>query len=358
MLSNKAALAVIGVVALTGAGAAGAFLASHRGEPAAMAAVSSASPETTPSPGVEGTEAVIDDKETVPPSTPAPTGAAVAETPAPKPVATAAPAKPAVRPAAQNTRRAESPRPSVTPAPASRDRNPAPATAAPQPTRPVEGQDRVANRPTPTQDRPVDTVPVTDVPIVREERRRVDPVAPLPAVTQFEEVTIPADGVIGLQLESSLSSDTARVEDRVEARVTRDVRADSRVAIPAGSRVLGSVSVVERGGKMRERARLGVRFHTVILADGTEVPLQTETVLREGESPGNASAAKVGGGAIGGAILGAILGGGKGAAIGGAIGAGAGSAAVMAGGRRPAQIQAGAPMTVKVLSPVTVSVEK
>ena len=96
---------------------------------------------------------------------------------------------------------------------------------------------------------------------------------------------MPADAVIGLQLESSLSSDTARVEDRVEARVTRDVRANGLVAIPAGSRVLGSVSVVERGGKMKERARLGVRFHTVILADGTELPLQTETVLREGESP-------------------------------------------------------------------------
>ena len=358
MLSNKAALAVLGVVAFTGAGAAGAFLASHRGEPAATAAISSASPETASSADVEGTEAVIDDTETAPPSTPATTSAAVAEKAAPKPAATPAPPKPAVRPPAQNTRRAESVRPTVTPVPASRERNQAPATVAPEATRPVGGQERVDNRPTPTQDRPVDPVPVTDVPIAREERRRVDPVASLPPVPQFEEVTIPADGVIGLQLESSLSSDTARVEDRVEARVTRDVRADSRVAIPAGSRVLGSVSVVERGGKMRERARLGVRFHTVILADGTEVPLQTETVLREGESPGNASAAKVGGGAIGGAILGAILGGGKGAAIGGAIGAGAGSAAVMAGGRRPAQIQAGAPMTVKVLSPVTVSVEK
>ena len=204
----------------------------------------------------------------------------------------------------------------------------------------------------------METVPVTDMPAAREERRPVDQAAPLPTVPQFEEVTVPADAVIGLQLESSLSSDTARVEDRVEARVTRDVRANGVVAIPAGSRVLGSVSVVERGGKMRERARLGVRFHTVILADGTEVAMQTETVLREGESPANASAAKVGGGAIGGAILGAILGGGKGAAIGAGVGAGAGTAAVMAGGRRPAQIQAGSPMTVKVLSPVTVSVEK
>ena len=36
----------------------------------------------------------------------------------------------------------------------------------------------------------------------------------------------------------------------------------------------------------------------------------------------------------------------------------AGTAAVMAGGRRPAQIQAGSPMTVKILSPVTVTVER
>ena len=169
---------------------------------------------------------------------------------------------------------------------------------------------------------------------------------------------MPADAVIGLQLESTITSDTARIEDRVNAKVTRDVRTDGRVAIPAGSRVIGSVSEVDPGGKMRERARLGVRFHTVILADGTEVPLQTETVVRLGESPGNASAAKVGGGAIGGAILGAIIGGGKGAAIGAGVGAGAGTAAVMAGGRRPAQIQAGSPMTVKILSPVSVTVER
>jgi type IV secretory pathway VirB10-like protein len=202
-------------------------------------------------------------------------------------------------------------------------------------------------------ERPVEPAPVADAHQGPEERRRVELPAP-----RFEEVTIPADAVVGLQLESTITSDTARIEDRVNAKVTRDVRADGRVAIPAGSRVLGSVSEVDRGGKMRERARLGVRFHTVILADGTELPLQTETVVRLGESPGNASAAKVGGGAIGGAILGAIIGGGKGAAIGAGVGAGAGTAAVMAGGRRPAQIPAGSPMTVKILSPVTVTVER
>ena len=69
---------------------------------------------------------------------------------------------------------------------------------------------------------------------------------------------------------------------------------------------------VERGGKFKERARLGIRFHTLVLADGTRVPINTETIYRDGDAPANGSAQKVGGGAVGGAILGAILGGGKG----------------------------------------------
>ena len=192
-----------------------------------------------------------------------------------------------------------------------------------------------------------------------EMPRRIEPVEPLqPAAPQVDELVVSADAVIGLQLKNTVSSETSRVEDRVEAQVSRDVSVDGRVAIPAGSRVLGAVTLVDRGGKMRERARLGVRFHTLVLADGTTLPLQTHTVYREGESPAGSSAAKMGGAAIGGAIIGAIIGGGKGAVIGGATGAGAGTAAVMAGSRRAATFTAGSTVTVRVLSPVTVTVER
>ena len=164
--------------------------------------------------------------------------------------------------------------------------------------------------------------------------------------------------VIGLQVETPLSSERSRIEDRVDARVTRDVTAAGRIAIPAGSRVIGAVSLVERGGKMKGTARLGVRFHTLVLADGREVPLRTEAVYREGDSAGNESARKIGGAAIGGAILGAIMGGGKGAAIGGAAGAGAGSAAVMAGDRNAATLPAGTVVNVRLSAPATIEVEK
>jgi hypothetical protein len=174
----------------------------------------------------------------------------------------------------------------------------------------------------------------------------------------YEELVVAAESVIGLQLESTISSERARVEDAVAARVTRDVRVGDRVVIPAGARAFGQVTLVERGGKLKERARLGVRFTSIVLADGTRLPIQTETVFREGDPPGGESAAKIGGGAIGGAILGGILGGAKGAAIGGSIGAGAGSAAVMIGGRNPATLSAGTPLTVRLEDPVVVTVER
>ncbi|MDQ3348794.1 MAG: hypothetical protein M3545_12600 [Acidobacteriota bacterium] len=175
---------------------------------------------------------------------------------------------------------------------------------------------------------------------------------------QFEEVVLPASSVLGLKVETPLSSERTQPEDRVDARLTRDVSAGGRVAVPAGSRVVGSVTMVERGGKMKERARLGVRFHTLVLEDGREVPLRTEAIIREGDSPSNESARKIGGAAIGGAILGAIMGGGKGAVIGSAAGAAGGSAAVMAGDRNAATLPAGTIVSVRLAEPATIELEK
>ena len=195
-------------------------------------------------------------------------------------------------------------------------------------------------------------------PAVPEYQEPEPPPPPPPPAPEFVDLTVPADAVLGLQIERTVSSELARPEDRVEARVTRDVRVSDRIAIPAGSTVRGSVTEVDRGGRMKGKARLAVRFHTIVLADGTQLPLKTDPVVREGQSPAGESAAKVGGAAIGGAILGAILGGGKGAAIGGAVGAGAGTAAAMTNDRNPATLPAGTTVTVRMQAPVTVTVQK
>jgi hypothetical protein len=211
--------------------------------------------------------------------------------------------------------------------------------------------------PAPAVTTPAPELPAPVLPAERVERARdVEP--PPPPARTFEELTVAADAVIGLQMESTVTTERARVEDRVEARVTRDVTVGDRTAIPAGARVIGSVTLVDRGGKVRERARLGVRFHTLVLADGTTVPVQTEPVFRDGDSPAGESAAKIGGAAVGGAILGAIMGGKRGAIVGGTTGAAGGTAAVMAGDRKPAILTAGSNVTVRLSAPVTVTVER
>ena len=172
------------------------------------------------------------------------------------------------------------------------------------------------------------------------------------------ELIVPANTVLGVRLATSASSETAEIEDRVEATVTRDVITNARIAVPAGARLVGSVSDVVRGGKFRETARLGVRFHTLVMDDGTRVPVRVDTILREGQAPARESAVKIGAGAVGGAIVGGILGGKKGALLGGAAGAGAGTAAVAAGDRSVAELVEGALLSVRLTSPVTVMIER
>ena len=312
---------------------------------------------------------------------PAPQPAPVeAARPAPQP----APSRPAARP----------PAPAPAPAPPRREPSrPAPAEVAPparQPE-PVEAARR-APQPEPALREPARQTPSRasrDLPPIDGWRRVETPPAPeganvptrddaiagnLPPLAAAsldppttgaeppppvtEELVVPADSVIGLQIDTFVTTDRAEVEDDVQARVTRDVTVSRRVAIPAGSLVTGSVVMVERGGKLKGAARLGVRFHTVVFDDGVELPIVTETVYREGRGRGRDNAARIGGGAVAGAILGAIFGGGRGAAIGGAAGAAGGTAAAAAGDAEPATLPAGTTLTVRLSRPTSVSVER
>lgn len=347
MLPDKFALTAIGALCVAAAGAGG-YVAMRQAPaaPAAQAAVQADA--STPidverpaeSQAVEETEGVLDTAAHEPaaaPARPAPSPRRVS--PEPVPSKSKTPAEQPLPPGGADPRRAARAE-NIQAAPSPARIVPEPPPAAP-PSMPEHEQ--VAPAPLPA-------MPPAD---------RLEPApAPEPPAPSYEELIVSSDSVLGLQTETALSSERARVEDRIDARVVRDVRVSGRVAIPAGTRVLGSVTLVERGGRLRDRARLGVRFHTLAMADGSRVPITTETIYRYGDAPGNGSAAKIGGGAVAGAILGAILGGGKGAAIGATAGATGGGAAVAAGERSEAKIPAGAEVTARILSPVTLSVER
>jgi len=243
--------------------------------------------------------------------------------------------------------------------PADTGTTPAAETAARSPR---SGRAGLTERPVADVGRPVELPPVTET-LDLLALSTIDPAALGRTVSPEErprivrDLVIAEDSVVGLQVESPVSTEDAKVEDDVEARVTRDVVVDGEIAIPAGTRVLGSVVLVEESGQLRGAARLGVRFHTVILDDVFELPIVTETVYREGKGRGSESAAKIGGAAVGGAILGAIFGGRQGAAIGGAAGAAGGTAAAMAGDGQPATLPAGSTLTVRLSRPATVTIE-
>ncbi len=173
-----------------------------------------------------------------------------------------------------------------------------------------------------------------------------------------ETFVVPADGVIGLEIEHSVSSETAQPEDRVDARVARDVKVDGTVVIPAGSRVRGVVTRVENGGRFKERGRIEIRFHTLVLPGGDTQAIATEPLFREGESVGRKAGARIGATAAGGALIGAIFGGEKGAAIGAAAGAGAGTAVTAAQKPSEARFRAGSVVTVRLTAPVSITVEQ
>ena len=206
---------------------------------------------------------------------------------------------------------------------------------------------------------PAAATPVETPPVTAATAAAVDP-TPVqePAKPRLEEIIVKADAVIGIRIDQSISSETAQVEDRVTGKITRDVTVDGRTALAAGTRLEGVVTVVERGGKFRERAKLAIKFNTLILADNLRVPIQTEAILREGESPAGEAGSKIGVGAVAGAILGGALGGKRGAIIGSTAGAAGGTAVVASGGRNVAAIVSGSPLTVRLLAPVTIQIER
>ena len=299
MLSNKLAFAALATACIAAA-AGGGYLASRQNTVPARVAATSAAPASTPVEALAGpAERPVQETEAV-----------VGDTPA--------------KPAPSMSQ------PSLPPAPRTARRNDVPARPSPRENRSASGEPPTtltSSWPSSANTQAASAPPSTPAPVAEalpgvEERPGQESAATAEAPSKtFEELVVSADSVIGLQNETRVTTETARVEDRVEARVTRDVKVGDRVAIPAGARAVGNVTQVERGGKFKERAKLGIRFHTLVLADGTRIPISTETIYREGDSPGNSSAQKIGGGAVGGAILGAILGGAKGAAIGATAGA-------------------------------------
>ena len=132
---------------------------------------------------------------------------------------------------------------------------------------------------------------------------------------------IPSGSEVDVRLLTALTSDTAQVEDRVEATTLIDLYSGNDLLVPAGSTLTGWVTSVDRASRTDRKGTLTVEFNRLKVNDRTYDVRAYVTQALESEGL-KGEAARIGAGSAVGAIIGGILGGVKGAIAGVLIGGG------------------------------------
>ena len=172
-------------------------------------------------------------------------------------------------------------------------------------------------------------------------------------VIEPKPLVIPADTVIPVVLDQTISSKTSKPGDKFTATVESPVEIDGKIAVPKGARAEGVVRDAKAAGRFKGGAVLSLEL-TSIEVSGRNHEVQTSGATMSSKGKGKRTAVMVGGGAAGGAAIGAVAGGGKGAAIGALIGAAAGTGGAGLTGNRDITLNAETALDFKLLAPVTI----
>ena len=168
----------------------------------------------------------------------------------------------------------------------------------------------------------------------------------------------------GTEIVAVLNNDLSTQNAREGERFTMTVRSPGQYD---GATIEGTVSSVNRGGRITGRSEMTLDFDTIRMRDGRSyrfagiletvrtpngdvVRVDNEGAVRESDQT-NKTVTRTAIGTAVGAIIGAIAGGGKGAAIGAVIGAGAGAGSVYVQGRNDLDLTAGTELTVRATGP-------
>jgi hypothetical protein len=166
-------------------------------------------------------------------------------------------------------------------------------------------------------------------------------------------LVVPADTVLAVVLDQTISSKTTNAGERFSATVESPIEVEGKVAIPKGARASGIVKEAKAAGRFKGGAVLALTL-TSVTVYGKDYEIQTSSPTMSSKGKGKRTAAMVGGGAAGGAAIGAIAGGGKGAGIGALIGAAAGTGGAGFTGNRDITLAAETALDFKLLQPVDI----
>ena len=162
--------------------------------------------------------------------------------------------------------------------------------------------------------------------------------------------TIPAGQEMDVRLRSTLSSETASVEQRFETTTVVDLVQNGRVLVPAGSVVQGVVSDVDKAGRVDRDGALTLTFDRLSVRGREREIRGSATQIFESKGIREEGTVAAAGAGVGG-IVGGILGGVKGAVLGAVIGAGG---AIAATDGKDITLPAGSIVRVRLDSPVRV----
>lgn len=187
------------------------------------------------------------------------------------------------------------------------------------------------------------------------------------ASTATASLEIPAGTKVPVALKQAISTKSAREGDAVYAETTFPVVLNDRILIPAGTYVQGTISHVERAGRIKGRAEVLMHFTTLIYPSGYTVMLpgsienapgvdKTSMKGDEGtiraDSQAGQKAGTIASTAATGTVVGAIANGGKGALIGAAAGGAVGTVIAVLTRNNEVKLDTGTTLEMVIQRPV------
>ena len=195
------------------------------------------------------------------------------------------------------------------------------------------------------------------------------------SVGDDSRIIVPAETTIPIMLMTPINTKSAYVGASFYCESVYPITVGNRIIIPRGSSVKGTISQVVRPGRVKGRARIGLRFDELVLPNGTTVQLRAvlsgfgsqggekfkpEEGKIQGDSSKGEDAGRVIESGLSGGELGTIIGlergaPGEGAAIGAGAGALGGVIWVLASRGKDAVLPHGTSLELKLTQPLNFS---
>jgi hypothetical protein len=185
------------------------------------------------------------------------------------------------------------------------------------------------------------------------------PEAPLPPAYGLPpQLTIPAGSFVTIRVNQELSTRQNQEGDFFSAILVQPIVVDGVVLAQRGQTVTGRVAEAKKAGRVSGDSRLGLQLTGLTLADGTQAPIQSQLVTRDGSSSLGQDVATVGTTTAVGAAIGAAADWGRGAAIGAGAGAAAGLIGVLLTRGHDTIVYPETALTFRIETPVTVNIAR